>query len=79
MNQSACDYLAELETLGAVGQWACQRIIGLTVENLGLKKQLEGAQAANRQLERRLEQLERQAHRQAAPFRRDESERSCQP
>ena len=79
MNQGAREYLPALEAMGPAGQWACERIIALTLENLRFKEQLEAAQAANRQLEERLEELGRQAHRQAAPFRRAESERSSQP
>jgi len=79
MSPGACEYLPVLETLGPAGQWAGQQIIALTVENVRLKGQLEAAQAANRQLQERLEQLAREAHRQVAPFRRPESERSLQP
>ena len=79
MNQAAREYLSALEAMGAAGQWACERIIALTLENLRLKEQLAEAHAAHRQLEERLEQLNHQAHRQAAPFRRAEDERSSQP
>jgi hypothetical protein len=75
----AREYLPELERLGPAGQWAGERIIALTVENLRLKQQLDTAQAALRQLEERVEQLQREAHRQAAPFRRDEDERNRSP
>jgi transposase len=63
-------YLQDLQSLGAAGQWACEQIIALTVENVRLRQQLEAAQASQRQLDHRLQELERQAHRQAAPFRR---------
>lgn len=75
----ACQHLQALPELGAAGQWAWDRIIGLTLENLRLKEQLAGAQAAHRQLEERLEQAQRQAHRQAAPFRRPETARHPNP
>lgn len=77
--KAAHEHLQDLEGLGPAGQWACQRIIALTVENLRLQEQLQAAQASQRQLEERLEQLEQGAHRQAAPFRRAESERNPHP
>lgn len=79
MNQPACQHLEQLEKLGPVGQWAVDRIIALTVENLKLKQQLQQLEARNRQLEQQLEQAQRQAHRQAAPFRRPECKRSPNP
>ncbi len=79
MNPGACEYLPVLERLGPAGQWASQTIIALTIENVRLKGQLEAAQAANRQLEERSAQLGREAHRPVAPFRRADSQRSCQP
>jgi len=79
MNDPARQHLQVLEDLGPVGQWACQRIIALTVENLRLQQQLDAAQDLNRQLEQRLEQVQRQAHRQAAPFRRADSQRNPHP
>jgi hypothetical protein len=79
MNGEAREYLAQLEPLGPAGQWALERIIALTVENLRLKQELEAARSACQQLEQRLEQLNQEAHRQAAPFRRAERERNPHP
>jgi transposase len=79
MNDAAREHLQALETMGPAGQWACERIIALTLDNLRLKEQVDATQACNRQLEERLEQLQRQAHRQAAPFRRAEAERKVHP
>jgi hypothetical protein len=79
MNEMAPQYLSELQEMGAPGQWACDRIIALTVENLRLKEQVAALQANNRQLQERVEQLNQQAHRQAAPFRRADSERNPHP
>lgn len=73
------EHLQALEALGPAGQWACERIISLTLENLRLKEQLEAAQASNRKLEEALEAWQRQAHRQAAPFRRADAQRDAQP
>ena len=77
--KAAHEYLQELEGLGPAGQWACERIIALTLEHLRLQEQLKAAQASQRQLEERLAQLEQQAYRQAAPFRRAEPERNPHP
>lgn len=77
--KAAHEYLQALEGLGPAGQWACERIIALTLEKLRLEEQLKAAQASQRQLEDRLEQLEQQAYRQAAPFRRTEPERNPRP
>jgi transposase len=79
MNEQARQHLQALEGMGPAGQWACEQIIALTVESLRLKEQLAAAQTSNRQLEERLEQLDRQAHRQAAPFRRPEAQRNTHP
>jgi transposase len=79
MNGEVHEQLSVLEAMGPVGQWACEQIIALTVENLRLKKRVEAAEAANRQLEQRLEQWQKEAHRQAAPFRRPEQERNAHP
>jgi transposase len=65
--------------MGPSGQWAVERIIALTLENLRLKGQLESARASIQQLDERLEQLHRQAHRQVAPFRRAEHQRDAHP
>ena len=79
MNEAAREHLQALETMGPAGQWACERIIALTLDNLRLKERVDAVQACNRQLEERLEQLQRQAHRQAAPFRRAEAEHNFHP
>lgn len=79
MTQAACQHLQQLENLGPVGQWAVERIIALRVEHLKLKQQVQQLGARNRQLEEQLERAQRQAHRQAAPFRRPESKRSSKP
>lgn len=79
MSKDARPYLEQLEHLGPAGQWACERIIALTLENLRFKQQLDAAKASLRQLEDRLEQLNKQAHRQAAPFRRAQEERNPRP
>ena len=77
--KAAHEYLHELEGLGPTGQWACERIIALTLEQVRLQEQLKATQASQRQLEERLAQLEQQAYRQAAPFRRAEPERNPHP
>lgn len=79
MSGAAHEHLQALEAMGPTGQWACERIIALTLETLRLKEQLDAARACNRQVEERLEQLQRQTHRQAAPFRRAEAERNVHP
>ena len=79
MSHQPRDYLEQLEQMGLAGQWAVERIIALTLENLRLKEQLQSARASNQQLDERLEQLQRQAHRQAAPFRRGEDQRNPHP
>ena len=71
--------LQELEELGELGPWAVEHILRLTVENVQLKKQLAQAQAQIKKQEDQLEQLQRQVHRQAAPFRRPENERNPHP
>ena len=73
------EYLQALEALGAVGQWAVEQILRLTLENLQLKRQWEAAQAQIQKQDQRLEQLQQQACRQAAPFRRPENQRSAHP
>jgi hypothetical protein len=79
MNGDVREHLSALEATGPAGQWACERIVALTLENLRLQKRLDAAEAANRQLEQRLEQWQKEAHRQAAPFRRPEQERNPHP
>jgi hypothetical protein len=76
---STVEHLQELELLAEPGQWAVEHILQLTLENVQLKRQLEEARAQIKTQDQRLEELERQAHRQAAPFRRCENERSAQP
>ncbi len=65
--------------LGPAGQWAWNQIIALSLENRRLKEQLQAAQASHQKLEQALEELQRQAHRQAAPFGRPQSQRTAQP
>lgn len=79
MSHDTRHYLEQLELLGPAGQWACEQIIALTVENLRLKQQLDAATALCGQLEDRLEQVQKQAHRQAAPFRRAQEQRNPRP
>jgi hypothetical protein len=79
MNLRGPDYLEGLGQMGLVGEWAVDKIISLTLENLQLKQQLEQAQAANKKLDEQLEQWQRQAHRQAAPFRLSEDKRNPNP
>jgi len=79
MSSDARQNLEQLEQLGPAGQWACERIIALTLENLRLRQQLDTAGASLHQLEQRLEQLQQEAHRQAAPFRRPEEQRHPHP
>ncbi len=76
---STPERLQELELLGELGQWAVEHILHLTLENVQLKRQLEEARAQIKKQDQRLEDLQRQVHRQAAPFRRSENERSAQP
>lgn len=76
---STPERLQELELLGQAGQWAVEHILRLTLENVQLKRQLEEARAQIKKQDEQLEQLQRQAHRQAAPFRRPESERNPHP
>jgi len=71
--------LQELEGLGAPGQWAVEHILHLTLENLQLKRQVEQAQAQIKALEQQGQEWQRQAHRQAAPFRRPPSQRPAPP
>ena len=71
--------LQELELLGEPGQWAVEHILQLTLELVRLKRELEAARAQISQQDEQLQELQRQAHRQAAPFRRPEKERSARP
>lgn len=71
--------LHQLESLGELGQWALEEILRLTLENVRLKGRVEELESQNKKQEERLEQLERTAHRAAAPFRRPESARNPQP
>lgn len=71
--------LQALEQLGESGHWAVERIVQLTLENVRLQRELEAARAQISQQEEQLQELQRQAHRQAAPFRRPEKERSARP
>lgn len=76
---STPERLQELERLGESGQWAVEHILRLTLENVQLKRQLEEAQAQVKKQDEQLEEWQRQAHRQAAPFRRLETERNPHP
>src|SRR5207247_6820438 len=71
--------LQQLELLGGLGKWAVEQILRLTVENVQLHGQLEQARAQTQKQEELLEEWQRQAHRQAAPFRRPESQRNPHP
>lgn len=71
--------LQQLEGLGEPGHWAVEHILCLTVENVRLQRQWEEAQGQIKKQEEQLEQWQRQAHRQAAPFRRPEQERAAHP
>ncbi len=86
MSRHPTDYLAELQRLGEAGQWAYDRIIALTIENTQLRRQLQDkeaklqeSQAALQRADEQRELWQRQAHRQAAPFRRTEPERNPNP
>jgi hypothetical protein len=76
---STPERLQELELLGEPGQWAVTHIVELTLEVVRLQRELEAARAQISQQEEQLQELQRQAHRQAAPFRRPEKERSARP
>jgi transposase len=71
--------LQTCQGLGPACQWAWNQIIALTLENRRLKEQLQATQASHQKLEQAIEELQRQAHRSAAPFRRAQSERSIEP
>ena len=71
--------LQALERLGEPGLWAAEQILQLTLENVRLQRELEAARAQISKQDERWEEVQRQAHRQAAPFRRPENERSPQP
>jgi transposase len=76
---STAERLQELEQLGELGQWAVEQIVRLTLENVQWKRQLEQAQALIKKQAEQWEELQRQAHRQAAPFRRPQSQRNPHP
>lgn len=83
---SPADYLRQLAQLGPVGQWAYDRIVALTIENTQLHSQnqekdaaLLESQAALQRSNEQIEEWQRQAHRQAAPFRRPKEKRSSSP
>jgi transposase len=76
---STPERLQQLELLGEPGQWAVEHILQLTLENVRLARELEAARAQINRQDEQLEELQRQAHRQVAPFRRPEKERSPQP
>lgn len=79
MNEDISQKLQQLEQMGPVGQWARQKIISLALENVQLHGQLEEAKAQVRQLQDQIEELERQRHRQAAPFRRPPEQHNRNP
>src|SRR5579864_5606744 len=86
MSGPAAEYLSELEHLGQAGRWAYDRIIALTIENTQLRQQLQEkdaklqeSQAALQRANEQLELWQRQACRQAAPFRRTEQDRNPIP
>jgi transposase len=71
--------LQALEQLGESGHWAVEHIVQLTLENVRLQRELEAARVQISQQAEQLQELQRQAHRQAAPFRRPEKQRSARP
>jgi len=86
MSLGAGDYLRQLPQLGPPGQWAYDRIIELTIENTQLRQQNQQNQAALREsqataqrLHEQMQELQRQAFRQAAPFRRAQEQRNPHP
>ena len=86
MSLGAADYLAQLPSLGPVGQWAYDRLIQLTIENAQLRSQNQEKDAALREsqvviqrLQEQMEEAQRKAHRQAAPFRRPDEQRQAHP
>lgn len=76
---STPERLQALEQLAEPGPWAVEQILRLTLENVQLKRQLEEARAQIKKQDQQLEELQRQAHRQAAPFRRSENQRHPHP
>jgi len=76
---NTAQYLQELEQMGRTGQWAVEQIVHLTLENVQFKRQLEEAQTRIKKQDEQLEELQRQAHRQAAPFGRPQTQRSAHP
>lgn len=75
----AARHMQGWQGLGSAGQWAWNQIIALSLENRRLKEQLQAAQASHQKLEQAIQELQRQAHRQAAPFGRPQSQRSAVP
>jgi len=76
---NTAQYLQELEQMGRTGQWAVEQIVHLTLEKVQFKRQLEEAQTRIKKQDEQLEELQRQAHRQAAPFGRPQTQRSAHP
>jgi len=76
---STPERLQELERLGEPGQWAVTHIVELTLEIVRLQRELEAARVQISHQDEQLQELQRQAHRQAAPFRRPEEERNARP
>src|SRR5215472_5718365 len=86
MSLGAADYLAQLPQLGPAGQWAYDRLIALTIENTQLRQQnqqkeaaLQQAQATVQRLEEQIQEWQRKAFRQAAPYRRPDEQRHANP
>jgi transposase len=86
MSLGAADNLAQLPSLGPVGQWAYHRLIQLTIENTQLRRQnqekdaaLRESQVAIQRMQEQMEEAQRKAHRQAAPFRRPDEQRKARP
>jgi hypothetical protein len=75
----ASEPLQTCQGLGPACQWVWNQIIALRLENRRRQEQLQKAQASHQKLEHAIEELQRQAHRSAAPFRRAQSQRSAQP
>src|SRR5262249_50922145 len=86
MSVGAADYLAQLPPLGPVGQWAYERLIALSIENTQLRQQnqqkdaaFQQAQATVQRLEEQMQEWQRKAFRQAAPFCRPDEQRNANP
>ncbi len=83
---SIAEQFQALEQLGPSGHWAVEKILDLTLQNVHLQNRvselearLARLQAENQKKDEQIEALQKAAHRQAAPFRRPESERHPHP